>query len=65
MAQGSADKNMALDEKQKKEINRQKYFTAFALGLMVVVITLTYWMVGQCTQGCIDKQTVRLYNLHI
>ena len=46
MAQGSADKNMALDEKQKKEINRQKYFTAFALGLMVVVITLTYWMVG-------------------
>ena len=46
MAQGSADKNMALDEKQKKEINRQKYFTAFALVLMVVVITLTYWMVG-------------------
>ena len=33
-------------EKQQKEINRQKYFTAFALVLMVIVITATYWMVG-------------------
>jgi len=37
---------MALDKKQKKEINRQKYFTAFALVLMIVVIIATYWMVG-------------------
>ena len=35
-----------IPEKQQKEINRQKYYTAFALVLMVVVISATYWMVG-------------------
>jgi hypothetical protein len=38
--------SMALSEKQKKEINRQKYFTAVALVLMLVVIVCTFWMVG-------------------
>jgi hypothetical protein len=37
---------MALSEKQKKEISRQKYFTAFALVLMFVVIVVTYIMVA-------------------
>ena len=46
MAQRSTDKNMALDEKQKKEINRQKYLTAGALVLMLIVIVATFWMVG-------------------
>ncbi len=35
-----------IPENQQREINRQKYFTAFALILMVIVIVATYWMVG-------------------
>jgi hypothetical protein len=37
---------MALSEKDKKEIGRQKYFTALALVLMLVVIVITYVIVG-------------------
>jgi uncharacterized membrane protein YvbJ len=37
---------MALSEKQKKEISRQKYLTASALVLMLIVIVVTYWLVG-------------------
>jgi len=35
-----------IPKRQQQEINRQKYFTAFALVLMIIVIGLTYWMVG-------------------
>ena len=37
---------MALSEKEKREISRQKYFTAFALVLMLIVIVVTYVIVG-------------------
>jgi|TARA_B100000745_G_scaffold180325_1_gene118111 hypothetical protein len=37
---------MALSEKQKKEISRQKYLTAGALVLMLIVMVATYWLVG-------------------
>ena len=37
---------MALSEKDKKEISRQKYLTAGALVLMIVVIVVTYIIVG-------------------
>jgi len=37
---------MALSEKQKKEISRQKYLTAGALVLMFVVIVVTYIIVA-------------------
>ena len=37
---------MALSEKDKKEMSRQKYLTASALVLMLIVIVVTYWVVG-------------------
>ena len=37
---------MALSEKDKKEIDRQKYLTASALVLMIVVIVVTYIIVA-------------------
>jgi len=35
-----------IPEKMQKEINRQKYFTAVALILMLVVMVVTYILVG-------------------
>ena len=37
---------LMIPQRQQREITRQKYYTAVALVLMVVVISATYWMVG-------------------
>ena len=42
----AGSRSRMIPESQQREINRQKYFTAFALVLMIIVIVATYWMVG-------------------